>query len=233
MRKLTKYNKEEFQLVIDNSETIADVCRELYIGTKGNNYKTIMRYIDYFNIDISHFKTKSEQLKELHTSNKISLDEILVENSTYSNNFHLKKRLIKEGFKENVCEVCDLNGFWNGKELIMQLDHINGVNNDNRIENLRMICPNCHSQTETFCGKNKGTKAIRQKERELNGGRTNKEIESSISKRKVVRPTKEVLIQLIKDNGFSRTGKLYGIDGNSVKKWCISYGIPKYIKDYK
>ena len=88
-------------------------------------------------------------------------------------------------------------------------------------------------QTETFCGKHKGIKSIRDKERKLNGGRTNKEIYSSMSKRKIDRPSKELLIDLLKKNGFTGTGKLYGVNGNSVKKWCISYGLPKYITYYK
>ena len=86
---------------------------------------------------------------------KYSLDEILVENSTYTNRYRLKIRLIKENKMNYRCAICGNNGEWNGKPLSLQLDHINGVNNDNRIENLRFLCPNCHSQTETFSGKNK------------------------------------------------------------------------------
>ena len=72
----------------------------------------------------------------------------------YSTNT-LKQRLISEGIKANKCEICSVSE-WMGKELTCQLDHINGVSNDHRLENLRIVCPNCHSQTDTFCGKNKG-----------------------------------------------------------------------------
>jgi 5-methylcytosine-specific restriction endonuclease McrA len=71
----------------------------------------------------------------------------------YKNTSSLKIRLYNEGLKTKQCEECGIVE-WNGSEISFELDHINGVNNDNRIENLRILCPNCHSQTKTFRGKN-------------------------------------------------------------------------------
>lgn len=85
---------------------------------------------------------------------KIPIEEILVENSTYQTN-KLRKRLLKEGFKEHRCEVCLLTE-WQGKEIPLELDHLNGCNNDHRLFNLRLICPNCHAQSENYRGKNWG-----------------------------------------------------------------------------
>ena len=82
--------------------------------------------------------------------------KILVENSTYANISRLKIRLINEGRLEYKCACCGNIGEWQGQKLTLQLDHINGKNNDHRIENLRFLCPNCHSITETYAGKNKG-----------------------------------------------------------------------------
>ena len=81
----------------------------------------------------------------------------MVENSSYTNINRLKQRLINEGKLEYQCALCGNIGEWNGELLILQLDHINGINNDHRIENLRFLCPNCHSQTNNFSGKNKKT----------------------------------------------------------------------------
>ena len=84
---------------------------------------------------------------------------ILVINSTYSRT-NLKPRLISENILEYKCIECGNTGEWNGKPITLQLDHVNGVYNDNRVENLRFLCPNCHSQTDTFRSKNKSKKNL-------------------------------------------------------------------------
>lgn len=83
---------------------------------------------------------------------KIPLDEILAGDHPYYQTLKLKKRLIRENIFENKCSCCGIDK-WQGKEIALQLDHISGDNSDHRKENLRLLCPNCHSQTETWCGK--------------------------------------------------------------------------------
>lgn len=85
---------------------------------------------------------------------KISDEEVFVENSPYVNNrILLKKRCLDNGWLKNECAICGQGPVWNGKPLTLQLDHINGKSNDHRIENLRILCPNCHTQTETYAGR--------------------------------------------------------------------------------
>ena len=112
---------------------------------------TLKRRIAELDCDISHFgkkeKTQSPQAR-------YSLDEILIENSTYANISRLKERLVREGRLEYKCQNCGIKE-WQSKPLSLHLDHINGKNNDHRIENLRFLCPNCHSQTDTYAGRNK------------------------------------------------------------------------------
>jgi hypothetical protein len=92
--------------------------------------------------------------KKRTTLGKFKLSDVLEgKHPQYSTN-HLKHRLLDEGVKEDKCEICGIEE-WNGKKIVHQLDHINGNSRDHRLENLRVICPNCHSQTDTFCGKNK------------------------------------------------------------------------------
>lgn len=97
---------------------------------------------------------KARKRGELVTYSRITpLKDILIENSSY-NRGHLKKRLIKEGILENKCILCKLPPTWEDKDLIMVIDHTNGIKDDNRLENLRLLCPNCNSQTSTFSGRN-------------------------------------------------------------------------------
>src|SRR5678815_3571460 len=88
-------------------------------------------------------------------ANKLKpLEEILIPNSTYQSN-KLRKRLIKDGIKKPQCARC-WRVFWEGKDIPLELNHINGDNADNRIENVELICPNCHALTDNYRGKNWG-----------------------------------------------------------------------------
>lgn len=93
--------------------------------------------------------------KEYKGSNKRNLDDILQGKYPEYPTDKLKKRLISEKILDKVCVECGITDSWNDKPIVLHLDHINGVNNDHRLENLRLLCPNCHSQTDTWCGRGK------------------------------------------------------------------------------
>jgi len=101
-----------------------------------------------YNLDISHFRSGTENAI---IKNTIPLNEILVENSSYTNRTKLKKRLYDSGLKKPICELCGQDEWWYGKKMSLILDHINGINNNNRLENLRIVCPNCNATLPTHC----------------------------------------------------------------------------------
>ena len=144
---------EEFIKIVKNADSFSDCLRALGLTTNGGSSTDILKKrINELNCDITHFgsKSKSGGSHPIHP-----LDEVLVENSTYANITSLKNRLIREGRLEYKCSFCGISE-WRGLPLSLHLDHKNGINNDHRIENLRFLCPNCHSQTDTYAGKNKG-----------------------------------------------------------------------------
>lgn len=147
--KIYSVSDEEFREIVANSFTYSDVLRALGLGTRGGSSTDILkRRIAELNCSTEHF-SRSGGGKNA----KYPLEEIMVENSSYANIASLKRRILNEGILEYKCAICGISE-WLGKPLSLQLDHINGVNNDHRKENLRFLCPNCHSQTETFAGKN-------------------------------------------------------------------------------
>lgn len=203
--------------IVSESFSYREVMIKLNLSLTGTNHKKIKDLIEEKLIDITHFKTASDRMLELNKEKTTPLNEILVENSTF-NRTHLKKRLFKEGLKKRCCELCGQGEEWQGKKMSLILDHINGVNDDNRIENLRIVCPNCNATLDTHCGKNKKIKKTPENKKtfcEL--------LENFKSKRKVERPPYKILIDEINELGYKATGRKYGVSDNAIRKWKNFY----------
>lgn len=145
---IDQYSKEELEEIIKNSFSYAEVLSKLGYSTKnGSNHKTLKRRIEYHQISTEHFSCG-------HAKTNWTDEEIFCENSKVSQN------KLRHTFKDKMyvpyqCAVCGLPPFWNNQPLVLTLDHINGKNKDNRIENLRWVCPNCDRQSNTYGSKNK------------------------------------------------------------------------------
>ena len=151
--KVYQVSEEEFRKIIAESYTFSDCLRALGLGTNGGSSVDVLkRRIQELNCSTEHFSRRGNPNAPSRYAS-YSLEEILVENSSYANISSLKKRLINEANIPYKCAICGIDS-WLNEPISLQLDHINGINNDHRITNLRFLCPNCHSQTETFGGKN-------------------------------------------------------------------------------
>lgn len=136
------YNSCEF-LRKKNSEILKKAYKE---GKRNSNH--LIKYCGWAK-GLNH-KTDS---RIFHKKDEEVFQKVMIKNSSYSRG-HLKTRLLSSGIKKNECEICGFKGLWNNKKIVFILDHINGINNDHRLENLRIVCPMCNTQLETFCSRN-------------------------------------------------------------------------------
>lgn len=159
----SKYTKELLEKAVKEVTTLSDLVRLLTNSEKahGSMIAFIKNRLKILGIDFSHFNGRNPRQKV--TSKKLTkesfISNYLTENPIKkTNNTNLKSWMKEFNLLEYKCVGCSNTGIWNDKPISLQLDHINGINNDNRLQNLRLLCPNCHSQTETYAGK--GNKKI-------------------------------------------------------------------------
>ena len=139
----------QLETLVKESDSLSEIFEKLNLCKTGPQYKKLKARLEELKIDTSHFKKHYVNGKMI--SRPITF--YLIQNSPSTSTSTIKRRLIKEGLLKNECHECKNTGQWNSKPLSLQLDHINGIRNDNRLENLRILCPNCHSQTHTYSGK--------------------------------------------------------------------------------
>lgn len=149
-----RWSDDELRVAVAATTSVAGTIRALGLVIGGGQYRAIKRRIAELGIDTSHHLGQASNRGRSMPRPKRPLSEILVE-GTEIQSHQLRLRLVREGLKEARCESCGLDR-WMDAPIPLQLDHINGDPTDNRLENLRILCPNCHAQTPTWCGKNIG-----------------------------------------------------------------------------
>ena len=220
---------EEFKNLVKSCKTYTEILSHFGLMNRGDNHLTLKRRIDQLGL-----KFKSQYVS-VFLLRKKPIEEILVKGSRIQNHA-LKKRLIKEKVIEEKCSLCNQGNSWQGKYLSLHLDHINGDSTDNRLKNIRFLCPNCHSQTSNYCGKSKrhpvklcsrcqSIIAVKNK--------SNLCFDCLLEKRKrqareifeKTHPSKEELAGLIAKMPMIRVADKFGVSDKAVVKWLKKYGL--------
>lgn len=231
-------SKEKMEEIVKSSFSIAECLRKMGRSDIGGNYRTFYRYKGLYNLDTSHFTGQRVRKNSYNETQKPV--EFYLHKDCYTSikSSKLLKKLVDAGYKLYECERCHMSE-WFGEPITLQLHHIDGDHFNNELDNLKILCPNCHSQTDNFCGKNhkKEVKKIYCKECGKQISRYSKSglCKNCVDKQQRItdRPDKETLHQMLIETNFSIVAKKYNVSDNAVRKWCRQYGLSDKSKDYK
>lgn len=215
------YTIEDLRTAVGLSSSYSETLSRLGKSKTGGAYELLQRKIRQHNIDVNHFGVN----KRKYCFNKKHWSLVLVNNPTLLNRMctHKLRRALLEYGREYKCEDCPNTGTWNGKDIVLEIDHIDGDWHNNDKENLRFLCPNCHSQTKTYYNQKQqsyckcGNTKFRTSKSCLDCGRK--------KRRKITdRPSKEQLIQdFIELKYYVRVANKYGVSDKAIVKWVKAY----------
>lgn len=229
---IEEYSDAAFIKIIQESHTYKECFQKMgYRAISGSLFPKFKRRVEILGLSVEHFRKPHPR--------KLSADDVFCKNSTVTG------CVLRDWYKKDnnipyVCSICGQEPFWNNKPMTLILDHINGYNHDNRIENLRWVCPNCNIQLDTTNGKNKNH-GIRNNQYHccIDCGKqiTAKSTRCRACASKVVAQRheraqnphsifKDELKELIRTLPFVHVGKHYNITDNAVRKWCKKFGLP-------
>ena len=168
--KPVRWSETDLRSAVASSTSLSQVLRKLGLVPAGGNYDHVQRRITALSIDVSHLTGqgwRSGSIKPVTPARP--LEEVLVK-GYFTASHHLKNRLLRAGIKQPVCELCGWAKAAPDGRVPVELDHINGDRNDNRLVNLRILCPNCHSLQPTHRGLNQ--RRVRERTSRASDGRT-------------------------------------------------------------
>ena len=233
-----RYSEMDARRAIAASRSWSESLRRLGYCHTGANPKTLKKRAAEWGIPTAHFDPHAASNEALRRE-PMPLDQVLVEGSTYTRS-SLKRRLYEAGLKDRRCELCGQGELWRGKRIGLILDHVNGVRDDNRIENLRIVCPNCAATLDTHCGKRNrvpleprdclrcgtsfrpASRAQRYCSRYC-GSRWDRSGVPRPGARKAPRPSHAELLLEVEGHGYLGAGRRYGVSDSAIRKWLRQY----------
>jgi hypothetical protein len=233
-----RYGEQQARAAVAVSRSYSETLRRLGMCATGGNWLTLRRWAQRWGISTDHFDPYAGNAAAARVRSR-PLSEILVVGSTYSRG-SLKKRLWAEGLKPRHCELCGQGELWRGRKMGLILDHVNGVRDDNRLENLRVVCPNCAATLDTHCGRKNRIDVERRCARCSTAFRANRPeqrycspacarryprrpAKANLKLRRVERPGHEQLLREVTAAGFAAVGRRYGVSDNAIRKWLRQY----------
>jgi len=203
------YTKDILGPLVKESTSISEVLRKLGKKPYGSQHSYLSKVIKKLQIDTSHFRLKNwRKGKKFGFSYPI---EDYLYNKRFITSNNLKKRLIKDGLKEKRCENCSIT-HWNNVELSLELHHKDENHKNNNIENLSILCPNCHDIEHK-------KKILENRDKKKDDGRGH----AKLYLRKQIRPSYEILLSEIEESSFLAVGRKYGVSDNTIRKWIKTY----------
>lgn len=232
------YGESEVRDAVARAQSLKQALRWLGLRPVGGNYRTLRKLLAFYGISTDHMDP-NWSTRERRPPKRIPLREVLVQGSTYSRG-KLKRRLYDVGLKARECELCGQGEVWRGQPMSLILDHINGTPDDNRLENHRIVCPNCAATLDTHCGRKNRIEqtprscllcgqrfcakyAAQRYCSQRCGVHSKGNHDPHPERRKVERPPYEQLMAEIKATSYSAVGRKYGVSDNAVRKWVRWY----------
>lgn len=209
--KITDYSKDSLELIAKNSNSFNDMLDSMGHGKSGGAYKVIRNVVKRLDIDISHFKLEQNRLRIYDNSVDVGIN-------------NLKLYILEAGIRTHRCENCNLD-IWLGDKIPLELHHIDGNRNNNTLDNLKLLCPNCHSLTENYRGrKNKvlqDTVCISCGIKICKGATTCRKCLGKL-RENPNKPKKEVLVEEAKHNTITSLAEKYKTSRASIRRWIIN-----------